>query len=125
MLFDGLAVVAVVERQDLKPEAIRDRRRRWLKKGMASLPDQPRCGVPTKLTDSHRNQLKDWVDKEPLTCRVLLSRLVAECGVTISANTLRNELKRKRLFAMCSFIVKRSFPLSTKRMGCMNFYPPG
>lgn len=94
MLSTGQTALEVAERQGLKPEAIRERRRKWWKKGMNSLPDQPRSGAPSKLTDAHRSQLKEWVDAEPLVCRTLLSHLAAECGVTISAGTLRNELKR-------------------------------
>lgn len=94
MLSEGQTVFAVAEQQGVKPEAIRERRRRWLKTGLASLPDQPRCGAPSKLHEDHRTLLRKWIDAEPLTCRVLLSRLISECGVTVSANTLRNELKR-------------------------------
>jgi transposase len=94
MLSEGQTVFAVAEQQGVMPEAIRERRRRWLKKGLASLPDQPRCGAPSKLNEEHRTRLKEWIEGEPLTFRVLVSRLVAECGVTISASTLRNELKR-------------------------------
>jgi len=93
MLSKGDTVIAVAEQQGLKPEAIRERRRKWWKKGLESLPDQPRCGAPSKLTDEHRSQLKEWIDAEPLTCRALVSRLTTECVVTISASTLRNELK--------------------------------
>jgi len=94
MLSEGQAVFAVAEQQNVKPETIRERRRKWWKKGLNSLPDQPRSGAPSKLTDTHRSQLKDWMDAEPLTCRALVGRLMAECGVSISAGTLRNELTR-------------------------------
>jgi transposase len=94
MLSNGQTVITVAEQQDLKPEAIRERRRKWWKNGFNSLPDQPRCGAPSKLTDEHRGQLKNWIDAEPLTCRTLVSRLTTDCSVTISAGTLRNELKR-------------------------------
>jgi transposase len=94
MLSEGQTVFVVAERQNVKPEAIRERRRRWLKKGLASLPDQPRCGAPSKLTEAHRNQLKEWVDAEALTSRALVSRLATECRITISASTLRTELKQ-------------------------------
>ena len=94
MLSHGEAVIAVAEQQGVKPEAIRERRRKWWKNGLNSLPDQARSGAPSKLTDAHRSQLKEWVDAEPLNCRALVSRLTTECGVTISASTLRNELKR-------------------------------
>lgn len=94
MLSDGQTVIAVAEHQGVKPEAIRERRRKWCRNGRDSLPDQPRSGAPSKLTDANRSQLKGWIEAEPLTCRELVSRLTAECGVTISAGTLRNELKR-------------------------------
>lgn len=94
MLSEGETVIKVAEQQNVLPEAIRERRRKWLKKGMASLPDQPRCGAPSKLNDAHRSQLNTWIDEEPLTCRALVTRLTTECAVTISAGTLRNELKR-------------------------------
>lgn len=94
MLTEGQTVFVVAERQNVKPEAIRERRRRWLKNGLASLPDQPRCGAPSKLTEAHRNQLKEWVDAEALTSRALVSRLATECRITISASTLRTELKQ-------------------------------
>jgi len=94
MLANGETVIAVAEQQGVKPEAIRERRRKWWRNGLNSLPDQPRSGAPSKLADAHRSQLKEWIDAEPLNCRALVSRLTAECGVTISASTLRNELKR-------------------------------
>lgn len=50
MLANGQTVLAVAEQQGVKPEAIRERRRKWWKKGLASLPDQPRCGAPSKLS---------------------------------------------------------------------------
>lgn len=64
MLANGQTVLAVAEQQGVKPEAIRERRRKWWKKGLASLPDQPRCGAPSKLTDAHRSQLKEWINAE-------------------------------------------------------------
>jgi transposase len=94
MLSNSQPVVAVAEQQGVKPEAIRERRRKWWRNGLSSLADQPRSGAPSKLTNEHRNQLKEWIEAEPLTCRALVSRLTTECGVTISASTLRNELKR-------------------------------
>jgi transposase len=93
-LSEGQTVVAVAQQQGLKPEAIRERRRNWRKSGLTSLPDQPRSGAPSKLNDEHRDQLKAWVDAEPLSSRALLSRLESEYGITVHPNTLRNELKR-------------------------------
>jgi transposase len=46
MLSNGETTLEVAERQGLKPEAIRERRRKWWKKEMNSLPDQPRSGAP-------------------------------------------------------------------------------
>jgi len=50
-------------------------------------------GAPSKLSDEHRARLKAWIDAEPLTCRVLVDHLETECGIRLSANTLRNDLK--------------------------------
>lgn len=93
-LSDGKTVVEVAEKQGLKPETVRERRRKWLKRGFASLLDRYRSGAPSKLTDGHREQLRCWVEAEALTARVLLTRLAQEFGVAIGATTLRNELKR-------------------------------
>jgi transposase len=75
-------------------EAIRERWSKWFKKDFASFPDQPRSGAPSKLSDKHRVRLREWVATEPLTSQASVNRLKTDCGVGISAGTLRNELKR-------------------------------
>ncbi|WP_231883598.1 helix-turn-helix domain-containing protein, partial [Methylomonas koyamae] len=62
MLANGQTVIAIAEQQGVKPEAIRERRRKWWRNRLSSLPDQPRSGAPSKLTDAHRCQLKEWID---------------------------------------------------------------
>jgi transposase len=93
-LSEGKTVAEVAEKQGLKPETVRERRRKWLKWGFASLPERQRSGAPSKLTEEHRGQLRQWVEAEALTSRVLLTRLEQALGVRIGATTLRNELKR-------------------------------
>jgi len=58
------------------------------------LPDQPRCGAPSKLTDEHRQLLGQWVEAEAQSSRELLTRLEKESQVHIGATTLRTELKK-------------------------------
>jgi len=94
MLAEGRTVKETAEKQGLTREAIRERRRKWLKAGFESLPDKPRSGAPNKLGDEHRYQLKCWVEAEPLTARMLLNRLESTYGVQIGNTTLRTELKR-------------------------------
>ena len=94
LLAAGHSVQAVAERQGLCREAVRIRRRKWLKFGLASLPDRPRSGVPSKLTDEQRQQLGEWVESEALSSRVLLTRLEREYQVVMGRTTLRMELKR-------------------------------
>lgn len=94
LLAAGHSVQAVAERQDLCREAVRIRRRKWLKLGLASLPDRPRCGAPSKLTEDHRQRLGVWIECEALSSRDLLTRLRRECGVVIGPTTLRMALKR-------------------------------
>jgi transposase len=94
LLAEGHTTFEVAEKQGVLAETIRERRRKWFKTGFASLPDQPRSGAPSKLSDEHRVRLREWIDAEALTSRVLVDRLEADCGIRLSANTLRNELKR-------------------------------
>ncbi|MDP3530110.1 hypothetical protein [Methylicorpusculum sp.] len=58
------------------------------------MPPQSGCVAPIKVRDAYLSQLKEWIDGESRACRVLVSRLTRECEVSISASTLRNELKR-------------------------------
>ena len=94
LLAAGCSVQSVAERQGLCREAVRIRRRKWLKSGLASLPDRPRCGAPSKLTDEQRQQLRQWVETEALSSRELLTRLEREYQVVVGRTTLRTELKR-------------------------------
>lgn len=94
LLSAGLSVMEVAQRQGVIAETIRERRRRWYKKGRLSLVDERRSGAPSKLTEAHRACLKSWMDKEALGSRELLSRLKKEHEVSVSVSTLRNEVKR-------------------------------
>jgi transposase len=94
LLAEGHPVQFVAESQGLCREAVRIRRRKWLKQGLASLPDQPRCGAPSKLAEDHRQSISRWVEDDALSSREILTRLHHEYGVVISPTTLRMELKR-------------------------------
>jgi len=94
LLSEGLSVIEVAQRQGVIPETIRERRRRWYKKWMLSLPDQWRRGAPSKLNEAHRDSLKRWMDEEALGSRELHSRLEKDHQVSISPSTLRNEIKK-------------------------------
>jgi transposase len=94
LLSEGLSVIEVAQRQGVIAETIRERRRRWYKKGLLSLADERRSGAPSKLNEAHRACLKSWMDEEALGSRELLSRLKKEHKVSISLSTLRNEVKR-------------------------------
>lgn len=94
LLAAGHSVQSVAEEQGLCREAVRVRRRKWLKFGLASLPDRPRSGAPSKLTDEQRRQLGLWVESEALSSRALLTRLEREYRVVIGRTTLRMELQR-------------------------------
>jgi transposase len=93
LLAAGKSVQFVAEQQSLCREAVRVRRRKWLKSGLASLPDQPRCGAPSKLTEEQRRQLSSWAEREALSSRELLTHLERDYGVIIGRTTLRTELK--------------------------------
>ncbi len=94
LLTAGHSVQDMSKQQDICLEAVRVRRRKWLESGLASLPDQPRCGAPSKLTDEHRQLLGQWVEAEALSSRELLTRLENECQIHIGPTTLHTELKK-------------------------------
>lgn len=94
LLAVGHSVQSVAEAQGLCREAVRIRRRKWLKWGLTSLPDRPRSGAPSKLTDEQRHRLGSWIESEALSSRELLTRLAREYQVVISRTTLRMELQR-------------------------------
>ena len=108
LLAAGHSVQSVSEQQGLCREAVRMRQRKWLKSGLASLPDRPRSGAPSQLTDAQRQQLGPWVEAEALSSRELLTRLEREYQVVIGRTTLRMALKRlgeppwvcRRLFSL-------------------------
>ncbi|MGC3030395.1 helix-turn-helix domain-containing protein, partial [Burkholderia sp. DN3021] len=80
-----------------KAEAVYERRYRWLEKGMASLPDGPRSGAPSKLSPEQLEQLKVWASEEALTAPALLARLEEQFGVRVHRNTLTGALRRAGL----------------------------
>ena len=94
LLAAGQSVQSVAESQGLCREAVRIRRRKWLKLGLASLPDRQRSGAPSKLTDEQRRQVGNWVESEALSSREVLTRLEREYQVVIGRTTLRKELQR-------------------------------
>ena len=116
LLASGASVKAIAEQQRLCREAVRIRRRKWLKSGLASLPDQPRSGAPSKLADEHREQIQQWVEAEALSSRDILSRLKEKYQIQMSATTLRTELKR------LGFVWKRT-RYSLKKARCRTLRP--
>ena len=82
LLAAGQSVQSVAESQGLCREAVRIRRRNWLKFGLASLPDRPRSGAPSKLTDEQRRQVGIWVESEALSSREVWS---ANTGWSLAA----------------------------------------
>ena len=65
LLASGKTVKEAAEQQNLCLEAVRIRRRKWLKRGLTSLPDQSRSGAPSKLTDEHRQHTDNGLRLKP------------------------------------------------------------
>ncbi|WP_218829112.1 helix-turn-helix domain-containing protein, partial [Burkholderia sp. HI2714] len=97
MFSDGVRAKEIARRQELTLEAVYERRYRWLEKGMASLPDGPRSGAPSKLSPEQLEQLKVWASEEALTAPALLARLEEQFGVRVHRNTLTGALRRAGL----------------------------
>jgi transposase len=94
LLGAGWAVNEVAKHQSVRLYTIYERRQRWLEGGLASLPDQARCGAPAKLTAEHLAWVKGWATEEALTTPELLIKLKEVCGVVVHRNTLSLALKK-------------------------------
>ena len=97
LYFDaGWEAKAIAAQQELHLDTVYDRRKHWLTEGFASLADKHRRGVPSKLTEAQREQLRLWASTEALTARQLLTKLKDEFDVVLHPNTLGVILKKMR-----------------------------
>ena len=95
LYFDaGWEAKAIAAQQELHLDTVYDRRKHWLAEGFGSLADKHRCGVPAKLTEAQREQLRLWASAEALTARQLLTKLKDEFDVVLHPNTLGTILKK-------------------------------
>jgi transposase len=94
---DGWRAKAIAECQKLDLDTVYDRRKNWLEEGFVSLPDKPRSGAPSKLSESHLAQIQAWVKEEALTGPALLAKLKEEFDVVVHASTLNLALKKMRI----------------------------
>jgi transposase len=94
---DGWRAKAIAECQKLDLDTVYDRRKNWLEEGFGSLPDKPRSGAPSKLSESHLAQIQAWVKEEALTGPALLAKLKEEFDVVVHASTLNLALKKMRI----------------------------
>jgi transposase len=90
----GLTPKEVAAVVGVKEETVRERRRKWVRFGYTSLAPQSHGGAPCRLSEHHRTQLRDWIEREPLSSRDLLLRIEETYGIRIHRNTLRNEMNR-------------------------------
>ncbi len=63
------------------------------KEGVAGLKDRPIRGRPPILTESDKQQVEEFTLKTPHQPKVILARIEAELGKTISRDTLKRTLK--------------------------------
>jgi transposase len=95
LYFDaGWEAKAIAAQQELHLDTVYDRRKHWLAEEFASLADKHRRGVPPKLTEAQREQLRLWASTEALTARQLLTKLKDEFDVVLHPNTLGIILKK-------------------------------
>lgn len=97
---DGWQAKAIGEKQELDLDTVYKRRKVWLESGILSLADKHRKGAPSKLSASHREQIKTWALAEALTAPALLAKLKEEFGVSVHVNTLSAALKKMGLVWM-------------------------
>lgn len=66
---------------------------RYEKAGVAGLKDQPISGRPPLLTEADRHQVAHFIRATPQQPKVVLAKVEAELGKSISRDTLRRTLK--------------------------------
>ena len=66
---------------------------RYEKEGLAGLKDQPISGRPPLLTEADRHQVAHFIRATPQQPKVVLAKVEAELGKSISRATLRRTLK--------------------------------
>ena len=66
---------------------------RYEKEGLAGLKDQPISGRPPLLTEADRHQVAHFIRATPQQPKVVLAKVEAELGKSISRDTLRRTLK--------------------------------
>jgi transposase len=89
----GEAAKVIAEVQGICREAVYDRRRKWIKEGIAGLADAFRSGAPDKL-EKYETVIGEWVRAEPLCVSEVHRRLEEEFDVKVHPNTVKNVLKR-------------------------------
>jgi transposase len=65
-----------------------------MSEGLTSLADKSRCGAPSKVSETQREQLRLWATAQALTARQLVTKLSQEFDITIHPNTLGVILKQ-------------------------------
>lgn len=93
-LADGKTVVQIAELHGVIPETIRLHRRKWNKFALDFIWEGHRSGAPSTLNDEHRQQIKQWVEQEPLSAEQLRLRLFEKTAISVSVNIMQRELRK-------------------------------
>ena len=67
---------------------------RWTTKGLLGLDDLPRSGAPTKLTKEESKTALELLDEHPHSPAIVLQKIEAQIGKTISGKTLSRMARR-------------------------------
>jgi transposase len=94
---EGVAAQEIAHRLGITREAVYERRYRWNEKGLPSLQDAPRRGVPSKLSEDMLAELKRWSTEEALNARELLSRIQEKYGIQVHLSTIKRACERMGL----------------------------
>lgn len=69
--------------------------RQYRRSGGALVPQRRKCGRYELLDDSCREQIRQWLQKQPdLTLKELIGRLQARTGITVSEPTMSRVLRQ-------------------------------
>jgi transposase len=97
LLDQGMSRHEVADQQDIHVRTVGSTLNQWLKEGVLSLSDKPRCGAPSKISLEERNHLKKLASEEPLSARNILEKHIENGGEKVHLNTVIRTLKNLNL----------------------------
>jgi len=94
LLHSGRTCEDVADILMINPRTVGTTRRDWKKDKFNSLPDKPRCGAPSILSDEEKEKILEIAKSSPLTADGILEEFVKGGGQQVGIHIIRSTLKK-------------------------------